>query len=404
MERIEKTVFISYRRTNAAWALAIYQNLTSHGYDVFFDYLSIASGDFEQIILGNIASRAHFIVILTPSALERCAEPGDWLRREIEYAIDQKRNIIPLMFEGFDFKSPAISDHLTGKLAALQRYQALNVPPDYFFEAMERLRGDRFLNQSTDSVIHPPTPEATEAAATAQREADAAPAVTEQELTAEEWFEHGLKAEDPGEQIRCYTEAIRLNPQYAAAYNNRGAARSDKGDPDGAIADYNEALRLNPRYPEAYYNRGNTRYAKRDLDGAIADYSEALRLKPHGAFAYNRGNARAGKGDLDGAMDDYNEAIRLNPQLAEAYVGRGNARAVKGDLDGAIADFDEALRLKPQYDVAHNNRGFARLKKNDLDGAIADYTEALRLNPQDDAARENREIALKEKAKRAKGR
>ena len=34
MARIE-TVFISYRRTNASWALAIFQNLTSHGYDVF---------------------------------------------------------------------------------------------------------------------------------------------------------------------------------------------------------------------------------------------------------------------------------------------------------------------------------------------------------------------------------
>jgi hypothetical protein len=49
MERIEKTVFISYRRTNIPWALAIFQNLTQHGYDVFFDYTDIASGDFERI-------------------------------------------------------------------------------------------------------------------------------------------------------------------------------------------------------------------------------------------------------------------------------------------------------------------------------------------------------------------
>jgi hypothetical protein len=51
--RIEKTVFISYRRTNLPWALAIYQELTHHGYDVFFDYLSIPSGDFEKIIVEN---------------------------------------------------------------------------------------------------------------------------------------------------------------------------------------------------------------------------------------------------------------------------------------------------------------------------------------------------------------
>ena len=77
MERIEKTVFISYRRINIPWALAIFQNLTHHGYDVFFDFNGIASGDFESVILGNIKARAHFLVVLTPSALERCDEPAD---------------------------------------------------------------------------------------------------------------------------------------------------------------------------------------------------------------------------------------------------------------------------------------------------------------------------------------
>ena len=91
MHQVEKTVFISYRRTNQYLALAIYQHLTMHGYDVFFDYQSIKSGDFEQIITQNIRGRAHFLIILTPSALERCNEPGDWLRREIELAMDAKR-------------------------------------------------------------------------------------------------------------------------------------------------------------------------------------------------------------------------------------------------------------------------------------------------------------------------
>src|SRR5947199_10514598 len=106
MARIEKTVFISYRRTNVPWALAIFQNLTHHGYDVFFDFNGIASGDFEQVIIENIKARAHFLVLLTPSALERCGDSGDWLRREIETAFETRRNIVPLMLEGFDFATP----------------------------------------------------------------------------------------------------------------------------------------------------------------------------------------------------------------------------------------------------------------------------------------------------------
>ncbi len=50
MERIEKTVFVSYRRTDESWGLAIFQNLTQHGYDVFIDYDGIASGNFATAI------------------------------------------------------------------------------------------------------------------------------------------------------------------------------------------------------------------------------------------------------------------------------------------------------------------------------------------------------------------
>jgi len=61
MSRIAKDVFISYRRTNISWALAVFQNLTQHGYDVFYDFEGLARGDFEGNILGNIRGRSHFI-------------------------------------------------------------------------------------------------------------------------------------------------------------------------------------------------------------------------------------------------------------------------------------------------------------------------------------------------------
>ena len=168
MASIEKTVFISYRRTDVYNALAVYENLKNHGYDVFFDYRSIASGDFEQIIISNIRARAHFLVILTPTALDRCNEPGDWLRREIETAIDEKRNIVPLFFKRFQFGASSgsgifrwfprgkssFSNSLTGKLKDLSRYNGLNVHEDYFDEAMHRLR-TQYLNLPLNTVLHP---------------------------------------------------------------------------------------------------------------------------------------------------------------------------------------------------------------------------------------------------------
>ena len=248
MARIEKTVFISYRHTNASWALAIYQNLTHNAYDVFYDFNGIASGDFESVILENIKARAHFILLLTPSALERCDEPGDWLRREIETALKSQRNIIPLMLEGFDHSSPGIAKHLTGELANLKRYNALRVPPDYFDDAMRRLR-EQFLNVPLDAVLHPASSTAQQAAKAQRVAASGAPQVKETALSAQQWFEQGFNATDPDEKLRCYSEAIRLDPDFADAYANRGAARRQKGDLDGALKDLDEAIRLNPDYP-----------------------------------------------------------------------------------------------------------------------------------------------------------
>ena len=44
--------------------------------------------------------------------------------------------------------------------------------------------------------------------------------------------------------MQDYNEAIRLKPDYAVAFNNRGNARRAKGDIEGALQDYDEAIRL----------------------------------------------------------------------------------------------------------------------------------------------------------------
>ena len=393
MERIEKTLFISYRRTNVAWALAVYQNLTHHGYDVFFDYSGIGSGDFESVILENIKSRAHFLVLLTPSALERCNEPGDWLRREIETALDSQRNAVPLMLDGFDFKTPLIASQLTGSLEALKHYDALSVPPDFFDEAMARLRS-KYLTVSLDAVPHPASRAAQRGATEQKAAANAAPAVQKEELTAQQWFERAYATTDAGEKLRLYSEAIRLKLDYVEAFNNRGTTRGAKGDTDGALEDYNEAIRLKPDYADAINNRGTTRGDQGDVEGALQDYNEAIRLRPDYAEAFsNRGIARRVKGDVEGALQDYNEAIRLKPDFEIAFNNRGFARQAKGDIEGALKDCNEAIRLKPDYAAAFDTRATARRAIGDTDGALKDYNEAIRLKPDLAIAFFNRAIA-----------
>ena len=115
-------------------------------------------------------------------------------------------------------------------------------------------------------------------------------------ISAQTYYTWGNTKYDLGDYkgaIADYDSAIRLKPDYAGAYNNRGIAKDNLGQHFAAIADYDSAIRLKPDSANAYYNRG---IAKRKLGqhfAAIADYDIAIRLKPDSADAYNnRGNAK----------------------------------------------------------------------------------------------------------------
>ncbi len=71
-------------------------------------------------------------------------------------------------------------------------------------------------------------------------------------------------------------EAIRLDPQYAPAYSNRGLAYSQLGQYQRAIEDCDQALRLDPQYALVYSNRalaytalGRDQEAERDIEKAV---------------------------------------------------------------------------------------------------------------------------------------
>jgi formylglycine-generating enzyme required for sulfatase activity len=140
----QKTVFISYRRTiSKHLARAIYMDLKMHGWDVFLDVNTIDSGDFDRIILNQIGARAHFVLLISPGSLERCANPGDWVLREIQEAVRLGRNIVPIIEEGADFDREMgyLPDDLR---AVIRRKNGLPLPHFFFDAAVEMLR-NRFL-------------------------------------------------------------------------------------------------------------------------------------------------------------------------------------------------------------------------------------------------------------------
>lgn len=157
-----------------------------------------------------------------------------------------------------------------------------------------------------------------------------------------EFYEQGALEE----AIGAYDEAIRLDPQAAVVYSNRGQVYTILDQYQRAIQDLHEAIRLDPQLAEAYNNRGFAYDSLGQFQRAIDDYNEAIRLNPGYPDAYNNlGVAYRNLGQFQRAMADYNQAIRLDPQLWQAYLGRGDLNRDQGKKVEAKADFEKVITL-----------------------------------------------------------
>jgi len=140
----QNTVFISYRRSlSRHLARSIYMDLRAHGWDVFLDVNTLDNGDFDRIILNQIAARAHFILIISPDSLMRYANEGDWVLREIEEAVRLERNIVPIIEEGANFEREL--SYLPPQLRAIISKKSGLPLVHFFFEAAVDMLRSRFL-------------------------------------------------------------------------------------------------------------------------------------------------------------------------------------------------------------------------------------------------------------------
>ena len=88
-----------------------------------------------------------------------------------------------------------------------------------------------------------------------------------------------LDYNEPDQAQAAFNEAIRLRPEFVAAWFARGFAAANMGQFSRAIADFSRALELDPGYAAAYYNRGIAYRALGDEAQAQADASHYARLR-----------------------------------------------------------------------------------------------------------------------------
>lgn len=93
-----------------------------------------------------------------------------------------------------------------------------------------------------------------------QRKDARLPALRALELNVNDAKEHcyyGLVLKNQGDlrgAASAFEQAVKLQPDYAAAYNNLGIVKKDGGDVEEGIRNYRRALKLNPSYASCFSN------------------------------------------------------------------------------------------------------------------------------------------------------
>jgi tetratricopeptide (TPR) repeat protein len=203
-----------------------------------------------------------------------------------------------------------------------------------------------------------------------------------------------LRNLDYRSEFSIWDDTVRKAPDNPRALDGRGKAYFENHYYDRAIEDHTAALRLNSNYAPAYNSRAIVYNELRRFDDALRDCDEAVRLDPdYWVFRNTRGVVLAHRGDYDQAIQEYNKATDLNPSFAPSYMNRGVAYGKTGRLDEALADYARAIALKPDYPGAYYNRGNTYADREDYDRAISDYTQAIALKPDYREAYINRAVA-----------
>ncbi|XP_032513839.2 NAD(+) hydrolase sarm1 isoform X5 [Danaus plexippus] len=140
-ENMEKNldVFVSYRRSNGSQLASLLKvHLQLRGFTVFIDVERLEAGKFDNNLLQSIRQAKHFLLVLTPNALERCKhdnEQKDWVHREIVAALQSQCNIVPII-DNFQWPEP---EELPEDMRAVCHFNGVRWIHDYQDACVEKL-------------------------------------------------------------------------------------------------------------------------------------------------------------------------------------------------------------------------------------------------------------------------
>jgi len=181
------------------------------------------------------------------------------------------------------------------------------------------------------------------------------------------------------DSLTLWNATIDQRQDLWVAYQNRGLAHYERGDPKAALADCDAALQLNPWADKSLNIRAATYVGLGNPAAALRDFDEAIRVNPDPSYYANRGILKRNTGNLAGAVQDFGAALQLNPGNIGTLYERAAAYRLQANWAAATADYQAVLRLNPAHAGAAFLLGATYLETGDGVQAVTMLEKALAL-------------------------
>ena len=145
-------------------------------------------------------------------------------------------------------------------------------------------------------------------------------------------------------------QAIVYSPFDAEIFYDTGIIYSDLNDNKTAIEYFRKAIKLDTEFASAYNNLCYTLALEGEFNEALDYCKNAVRLDEKSFAAYDSlGFVYAGLKDYEKALENYETALKLNNKVGEIYFHYAQALQNKGNLQNAITNYQMASELDKKY-------------------------------------------------------
>jgi Flp pilus assembly protein TadD len=192
------------------------------------------------------------------------------------------------------------------------------------------------------------------------------------------------------EAIALLKAAKATYPNDPAVWNGLGLALLYKKDYQPAILTFSEALRLDPQFVEALNNRGvaymeieKLREAEADFQAVLKSSTSREKMNAH----FNQGLLEMKREDWAAAEKEFTVVLTEDPKYVRANRERGIVRVRREEFPDALDDLLRYLRVEPRDAVANYNAALALLTTGRRDVARKYMQRTVSAAPESDEAK-----------------